>query len=81
MGVVSFYRQRENHYNNNYYNIIVIILLTIIAIINSINLCAHNDKVIIQRFVKFTNMIKKQYYNNNLENVIKYFHAFLQNFL
>jgi len=38
--------------------IIIIILITIITI-DSINQCAHNDKVIIQRFVKFTNMIKK----------------------
>ena len=62
---------------------IIAILVTIITIINSINLYACNDNIVIQRFLKFTNIIKKLQvlYNNNLENVIKCFHAFLQNFL
>ena len=39
---------------------IVSILVTIITIIiNSINLYACNDNIVIQRFVKFTNIIKK----------------------
>ena len=36
----------------------VAILVTIITIINSINLYACNDNII-QKFVKFTNIIKK----------------------
>ena len=37
----------------------VAILVTIITIINNINLYASNDNIVIQRFVKFTNIIKK----------------------
>ena len=40
----------------------VAILVTIITIINSINLYGCNDDIVIQRFVKFTNIIMKYYY-------------------